>query len=115
MSKFNKITGASKRDELTYSPNSKVMKHAEGGLDWKPLGSAATALRVEDGTPTLIYNSSSSVAYVTFGDNTVAAPTSPATGIPIAANEKFVMNSGSSAFVRGSSASIFVYQPAESV
>jgi len=106
---ITKITDPGKRAQLQFADLACVQRQSESGLDLMPIGPLATAVRVGEGTPVLVYNGGASVAFVSFGDGTVASPSSPANGVPIAPGEKYMLNSGPNAWVRASSASVFGY------
>lgn len=86
-----------------------VLRVAQAGLDWHPLGSITSAVRCGSNTPVMVYNSTGGVLYVAFGAQAMSAPTTAANGIPIAGGEKFVLSSGVNAWVMGSGAGLFAY------
>jgi hypothetical protein len=95
--------------QAIFADLSAVIRVAQAGLDWTPKGDLTNAVRVGENTPVMLYNSTGGVLFVAFGDQSMSAPTGATDGIPIAAGEKFVLNSGAKAWVRGSAAGIFAY------
>jgi hypothetical protein len=83
---------------------------AESGHFWSPIGAISAATIVGESTPVMIYNASGATAYVSFGDQAMAAPTGATDGIPILNGEKFVVNSGSYRWARASAANVFAYR-----
>lgn len=110
MKKINKVTDLGKIRQAVFADEASVNRHSESGLDWTPIGDVATAIRVGQAAPVLAFNSTGAVLYVAFGDEGMAAPTGPANGIPVAAGEKFVINSGANEFIRSSAAGLFAYK-----
>ena len=109
MKKNRSIVDPGKMAQKTFSIAAEVQKNADAGLFWIPLGAANNAVRVGAKTPVMCFNSTASIAYVTFGDATVAAPAAPATAIPILPNSLIILNSGDNEWVRASAATVFVY------
>jgi hypothetical protein len=107
--KINQITPQATIVQALFADLAAVLRVAQAGLDWKPLGDVAAATLCQFNTPVMLYNSTGSTIFVAFGLQTMAAPTNATNGIPIAAGEKFVCSSGSSAFVRASAAGLFAY------
>jgi hypothetical protein len=112
--KNNKLTNPSEIQQHIYSPNSKAQRNADVGLVFTPKGlvknSATVRLGREGSNTVMIYNNTTSVVFVKFGDKDVSAPTSGLDGIPVLAGEKFVCNSGAGDFIISSSVSgVFAY------
>ena len=80
--------------------------HNDSGLG----GDLATALRVPKFRPITIYNASGAVAYVAFGDSSVAA-TGPTDAFPILDGEIAVISSGDNEFLVASGVSVYAYIP----
>ena len=74
------------------------------------LGALNTAVNVGYGVQLRIYNNDSAVHYVAFGDSTVAAPSSPANGIPVPAGQYILLGSGENTHVRSDSNTVFGYE-----
>jgi hypothetical protein len=107
--KLHRVTDPGSILQSQYSDESQVIRGAEAGLNWKPLGALGSKAQVGKARAILLYNSSASVAFVAFGDNTVAAPATAAAGIPILPNDTFICNSGLDQWIIASSASVFGY------
>ena len=107
--RVNKVTNPQQILQQTFADKSGVVRQSESGLDWTPKGAAGSAVRVGPGCPILCYNSIGTVGFVTFGVQSMAAPTGPTDGIPILPNSTFVINSGDLEWVRASAATIFVF------
>ncbi len=107
--KLTKITDPAKISQLTFDENAQVRRTAHAGLELTPMGPINTAQRVGPGVPILVFNSGAAVAYVKFGNQSMAAPAGPADGIPILPNEKFVVNSGLLEWIIASSNSVYGY------
>jgi hypothetical protein len=107
--RITKITNPMQIFQAIFGDSAGVVRASESGLDWTPKGAAGTAIRVDQGTPCLCFNSSGSVQFVAFGDQTVAAPSSASNGIPILAGQTFIVNSGEKEWIRASAASVFVF------
>ena len=107
--KINQVTPMGIMQQAAFADLAAVVRVAQAGLDWNPLGDVATAVLCQPNTPVMLFNSTGATIYVAFGGKTMAAPTSAANGIPIAAGEKFVCSSGANSFVRASAAGLFAY------
>lgn len=108
--KITNVTNAGTVVQAVFADLAAVIRTVNAGLDWKPVGALGTAVRVTENTPVMVFNSAGAVAYVAFGIQTMAAPTGPTDGIPIAAGEKFVLSSGDFAWVRASAATVYGYK-----
>ncbi len=86
-----------------------VIRVAQAGLDWTPIGSITSAVQCGRNTPVMIYNSTGTTLYIVFGSQSVAAPTGPANGVPVLSGQIFVANSGLSSWVIGSAAGLYAY------
>ena len=109
MAKQLKSLDPGKISQKSFSIQAEVQKNSESGLSWKPLGAASAAVRVGAKTPVMCFNSAGAVAFVAFGDQTIAAPTTGANGMPVLANSSSVYNSGDSEWIRASAGTVFVY------
>jgi hypothetical protein len=107
--KVTSVTNLGTMQQAVFADAAAVIRVAESGLDWHPLGSITTAVLCQPNTPVLIYNSTGTVLFVAFGSQTVAAPTSAANGLPVPANSTVVYNSGVNSWVIGSAAGLFAY------
>jgi len=88
-----------------------VLKTAEAGQDYAPIGALGAAVRVGAATTVLCYNNSGAVAWVKFGPQAVAVPTGFADGLPIPANSMREYNSGANEWVISNVATTFGYAP----
>jgi hypothetical protein len=61
-----KRTDPGKIQQDIFSAAAKVQKKADGGLSWVAKGPANVATRVDTSTPVMFFNSSTTVAYVSF-------------------------------------------------
>lgn len=104
-----KITNLGSIHQNTYSDDAKVLRVAETGHNLAPKGAIATAVKVGDGQPVMVFNSDTNPHYVKFGDESVAAPSGPANGIPIPAGQFLVLNSGANMWIRSDSATVYAY------
>lgn len=107
--RIKKITNPQQIFQAIFGDSASVVRVAEAGLDWTPKGAANNAVRVDKGTPVLCYNSGAGVAYVAFGDQSMAAPSAATNGVPVLAGQTFVLNSGEKEWVRASAATLFVF------
>jgi hypothetical protein len=108
-SKLKKVTNPTTIAQHAYADKSRTQKVAEAGLYLAPKGEISAAKEVGESQPVMIYNDGAAVAYVIFGDKDVAAPTNAATGIPVAAKEKIMLNSGEKTHVRASANTVYAY------
>lgn len=95
--------------QAIYADSAGVIRIAQAGLDLAPIGALDAAVRVGENTPVLVFNSAGAVAFVTFGDQSVAAPGTAANGIPIPAGQTVMLNSGAKAWIRASASTVFGY------
>lgn len=109
MKKIRRITDPGKVMQSVFADRAGTIRVAEAGLDLKPIGALNTAVRVGPGAVVYVYNAVGAVGYVTFGDQSVAAPANPSTGIPVPGNSYMVLNSGDSEWVRSSAGTLFGY------
>lgn len=93
----------------TYDILAGGMKNVNVGPTLKILGALNVAVHVGKGNQLYVYNNTGAVHYVKFGDSAVAAPTSPADGIPIPANSYLLIGSGEDDYVRSDVATVFGY------
>lgn len=107
--KITSITNLGTMQQAAFADAAAVIRVAQAGLDWNPLGSITTAVQCQPNTPVMIYNSTAGVLYVAFGSQTVGAPTTAANGIPVLANSLTVLNSGANAWVIASATGAFAY------
>jgi hypothetical protein len=107
--KVTSITNLGTMQQAAFADAAAVIRVAESGLDWNPLGDIATAKLCGPNTPVLIYNSTGAAVFVAFGPQAVAAPTTAANGIPVVAGAVFVLNSGVNSWVRSSVCGVFAY------
>jgi len=110
MKKITRITDPGTIAQARFADEAGVDRVALGGIDLLPIGALGTAVKVEQGSPVLVFNSAGSIAYVSFGAYNMAAPAGPTDGIPIAAGEKYMLNSGSNAWIRASAATVYGYK-----
>jgi hypothetical protein len=104
-----RILGPAKIAQNVYSDASHVQRMADAGLAVKPMGDLSAAKRVGKAAPVMVFNSGNHPAYVAFGDQSVAAPSTPATGIPVMPGEKVFLNSGDDQWIRASTADVYGY------
>jgi hypothetical protein len=90
-----------------FDPLAYVNRVSNAGLSWSPLGAAGSAVLVGAITPVMVF--SATAAFVAFGNDSVAAPTSAANGLPVPANTPVFYNSGPNTHVIGSASSVFIY------
>jgi len=109
MKKNTRIVDPGKREQLLFAGDSCTQRNTEAGLDLKPIGALNAAKKVGQSCPVLVFNSSNVVAYISFGDASVTAPTGAANGIPVLPNEKFIVNSGKATHIIASNANVFGY------
>lgn len=97
--------------DYAYSDTSGTFKVLQGYGAPAPLGAIATALPISLGTTLMFFNADTAVHYVAFGVNSsMAAPSSPANGMPIPPGALVVMNSGpTGAAVRSDSSQVYAY------
>jgi hypothetical protein len=107
--KINQVTPMGTMQQAAFADLAAVLRVAQAGLDWHPLGDVANATSCLPNTPVMVYNSTGATIFVAFGAQAMGAPTTASNGIPIAAGEKFVCNSGANSFVRASGAGLFAY------
>jgi len=107
--KYQKVSDPAKIGQKSFSDIAEVQKNSDAGLSWTPLGDAATAKRVGKKTPVMVFNSTGSIGYVSFGAAAVASPAAPASSLPVLPNSVIVFNSGENEYVRTSAATLFVY------
>jgi hypothetical protein len=108
-----KRTDPGKIQQDIFSAAAKVQKKADGGLSWVAKGPANVATRVDTSTPVMFFNSSTTVAYVSFATTStgISAPTGAANGLPVPGGQTVVYNSGSNCYYIASAATILSYQP----
>jgi hypothetical protein len=107
--KITSITNVGTLIQAVFADLAAAIRVAQVGLDFTPKGALTNAVRVGENQAVMIFNSAGAVGYVSFGSQSMGAPTGPTDGIPVAAGEKIVLSSGSNAWVRGSAATIFGY------
>lgn len=107
--KVNQVTNMGTLMQAIFADLAAVIRVAQAGLDWNPLGDCTAAVQCGRNMPVMLYNSTGAVLYVKFGAQNVTAPTTAANGIPIAAGEKFVASSGVNSWVIASAVGIFAY------
>lgn len=110
MKKIKKLTDIGTIQQAVFADNASVNRVAEAGLDLLPVGSLSNAVRIGEATPIMIFNSGGAVAYVAFGAQDMAAPSGPTNGIPVPAGQLLMLNSGASAWVRASAATVYGYK-----
>lgn len=106
---INNLKDVGRIPQLSYSADAQAIRNANAGLSWSPIGALSTAVKVGQATPVMLYNNSSSVAYVTFGTSTVVAGTTPATAIPLLPNSTTVFSTGPNDYVIASASTVFGY------
>lgn len=107
--KITSLTDLGTMQQGVFADAATVIRVAQAGLDWNPLGDCSTAKQCQPNTPVMIYNSTGATVFVAFGAQAMGAPTTAANGIPVLAGEKFVANSGVNSWVRASAALVFAY------
>lgn len=107
--KITSLTDLGTMQQAVFADVAAVLRTAQSGLDWNPLGDCSTSKQCGPHTPVMIYNSTNAVVFVSFGTQSVTAPSSALNGIPILAGEKFVLSSGLSSWVISSAAAVYAY------
>lgn len=106
----SRVTDPGKILQSEFAFQSGAKRTTNVGLDWVPVGSITSAVQVGPGNAVMVYNSTGATLFIAFGGaSTVAAPTAASNGIPVLAGEKFVVSSGSNAWVIGSATGLFAY------
>lgn len=112
-----KVTNPANAIQGSFESASNVSKAAAIDPCWIPSGAmSATKDRVDPKQAIMIFNSSSSVAYVKMGmkDTDVStAPTGPADSIPIPAGTTLKISTGPNNWIRGSSTTLFLYKASQ--
>jgi len=104
------------RQDMASVPSLVFNKYAGGnktisiGPSLSILGPLNAAVGVPQGSALWIYNNSGTLAYVAFGQTSaVAAPSSPANGIPLPPNAYTYLSAGENSFVISNAATVFGY------
>ena len=101
---------AGKARNRTTDPLAGVLRGSNAGLSWLPLGDCGASPQLTGVmTPTMLFNSTGSVAYVAFGGDVPATPTSGASGMPVLAGQVAYYNSGPNTHVLASTSGVFAY------
>jgi hypothetical protein len=95
-----------------------MLSGAQKGIDMGPalsiLGELnSAAVHVGIGAQLRVFNNSASVAWVAFGDSSLAAPTGGSDGIAIPPNSYVFVCSGEDDHVRASAATVFGYKASD--
>jgi len=109
MRSLKKVVDPAKINQLEFSSDSCSRRTSDVGLALAPIGAIGSRKRVGVSSTVMVYNSGNSVAFVRFGDSSVAAAAGAADGIPVLSGEKCILNSGTAEYVIASSASVFAY------
>jgi hypothetical protein len=107
--KLTKLNDIAKIPQTTYSTDAQVHRNSESGLSFAPIGAVATKTKIGQSLPVMFYNSTGTVAFIKFGDSTVAGPFTAADSLPVFPNSTAIYNSGASDWVIASTATVFVY------
>jgi hypothetical protein len=110
MKKIRRITDMGTFIQAIFADLAGSIKISEGGLDLSIMGALNTAIRVGPAATIRVFNAGGATAYVAFGIQGMAAPTSPLDGIPVPSGQYLVVNSGDKEWVRASAATMFGYQ-----
>lgn len=106
---MKRILDPAKIFQNLYSDASKVQRTASAGLAIKPMGELSGAKRVGKSATIMVYNSDGATLYISFGSQSVTAPTGPGNGIPLEKGEKMFLNSGDDEWIIASSDKAFGY------
>lgn len=109
MTTYKRILDPAKIAQNLYSDASHTQRTANAGLAIKPMGELSAAKRIGSAVTVMVYNSGNSVAYISFGAQSMASPSNPTNGIPVLAGEKVYLNSGDDEWVMASSNAVYGY------
>ena len=103
------VSGGNEVLDISYNRYAGALKMLPVAGMLTPIGSLATKVALPDlGTTVAIFNPTTGVLYVKFGNNTVTAPTGGADGIPVPAGQYLTLASGPYGYVIASGA-VFGY------
>lgn len=105
-----KIVNPARIEQNCYELYSNARRTVHAGSYWSPIGALGAATPVTPQESLMVYNSDTSVHYIAFGaSSALAAPSTPANGIPIPPGQTFIVSPGLNGFVRADSALVFGY------
>lgn len=95
MRKITKVIDMGRIAQQVFAATASIFRVAQAGLDLAPKGALTAPIPCGKSRPCMIYNSGGATAYIKFGATSAdAVPTNAATGIPVLAGEKAILNSG---------------------
>jgi hypothetical protein len=106
---ITKIVDPSSIIQYLFDDATQVMRTAESGHDFKPIGALNAVTRIGAGVTIRCYNNTGAVHWVKFGTSAVTAPTNFADGLPVPANSFVDYNSGASEYIISDVATMFGY------
>src|SRR5690606_14712423 len=104
----NTVGGAAALD-YAYNDKAGALKHIPTYGALIPMGAADSQVDVGRGKLGAVYNHDTAVHFVAFGTGTVATPTDPSNGVPLAPGMFIVLNTGDEVSFIADDSSVYWY------